>query len=335
MASFMRTIISGTRGALTMAEPMDDDIWNNALEWHSAQQQDDCDWDGFTAWLEADARHRAAFDEVALLEDSLARACPALQSILPSDSDEATAKKSVWRNPWAGLGAGAAAAAIALLAVPMLATGGGQIAYQTGPSQTRSIDLADGSHVQLAAASSLVMGKGGVREMTLKGTAWFDIPHNPSRTLVIHAGDFRVTDIGTKFEMDSTDHNLRVAIAEGAVSIASDSLPQPVRLKAGQRFMTVADLDIAEIGPVDPRDVGSWRQGRLVYQNAPLSLVAADINRYAPTKVSVDPAIAGRRFSGVLSIGDGSALVGNLQQFMGLSARKQGDGVRLAARDGR
>jgi len=126
MASFMRTIISGTKGgALTMTEPMDDDIWNNALEWHSAQQQDDCDWDGFTAWLEADARHRAAFDEVALLEDSLARACPALQSILPSDSDEAAGKKSVWHNPWAGLGAGAAAAAIALLAVPMLATGGG------------------------------------------------------------------------------------------------------------------------------------------------------------------------------------------------------------------
>jgi len=315
-----------------MEPAMEDDIWGAAVRWHAEQEREDCDWDAFTAWLEADDRHRLALDEVALLDDQIVRVRPVIAQSLPPL--EAEPRGTGFSRRWAGLGIAAATAAVAAVTLPMLGTGGGQIAYNTAPGETRSIELADGSRVQLAAASSLTMAKGDVHEMTLKGAAWFDIPHNPARSLVIHAGNFRVTDIGTKFEVNSNEDSLRVAVAEGSLTVASESLPRPISLEGGQRFVAARNLDLAEVTQFDNRDVGSWRHGRLVYRDAPLALVAADISRYAPTKVVVDPAIAGRRFSGVLSIGDGSGLVGNLQQFMGLAAHKEGDRIRLVARHG-
>ena len=43
-------------------------IEEEAAAWQVASANDDMDWDGFTRWLEADPRHRRAFDEVALAD---------------------------------------------------------------------------------------------------------------------------------------------------------------------------------------------------------------------------------------------------------------------------
>ena len=43
-------------------------IEEEAAAWQVASVNDDMDWDGFTRWLEADPRHRRAFDEAALAD---------------------------------------------------------------------------------------------------------------------------------------------------------------------------------------------------------------------------------------------------------------------------
>ena len=45
-----------------------DRIIEQAAAWHVASSDDAIDWDGFTAWLEADPRHRTAYDEIALTD---------------------------------------------------------------------------------------------------------------------------------------------------------------------------------------------------------------------------------------------------------------------------
>ena len=49
-------------------------------------------------------------------------------------------------------------------------------------------------------------------------------------------------------------------------------------------------------------DIGGWRTGRLVYDGAPLSAVAADLTRATGTRVTVDRAIAARQFTGVIAL---------------------------------
>jgi ferric-dicitrate binding protein FerR (iron transport regulator) len=72
-----------------------------------------------------------------------------------------------------------------------------------------------------------------------------------------------------------------------------------------------------------------------VFRNEPLSLVAGQIGPHAGVTVAVDPAIANRRFSGVLAIGDGSQLVARLGEIMGLAVVPRGAVVHLSAVDSR
>jgi transmembrane sensor len=311
-----------------MEQPMEDRIWDEAATWCIALKQDDCDWDGFTTWLETGPRHREVFEEIALLDDKIMRARTELAKHFPAEIPDAHVV-SPQRRRWIALALGVAAIAAVGITLPMLSNDDSEILYQTGIGQSRLIGLGDGSHIQLASASRLSIWKNERREMTLDGAAVFDIRHDPSRKLILHAGRFDIADIGTRFEVATNDGNLYVAVAEGSLSINGRDLAHPVKLGRGQRFIVAQGFGVGEKGTVDPGDVGSWQSGRLVYQNAPLSLVVADINRYAPTKLFADPKIVGQRFSGVLTIGDGSELAENLQQFMGLSSRREGDHIRL------
>jgi transmembrane sensor len=86
---------------------------------------------------------------------------------------------------------------------------------------------------------------------------------------------------------------------------------------------------LAEMKAVAAADVGSWRRGRLVYSNTPLSIVAADLSRYSGKVVTVDPRIRDQEFTGVLAIGDGSKLFDNIAALMAISYRADPGGVRL------
>ena len=53
---------------MTVLKDIDERLLDEALAWRAALESDDADWDGYTLWLEADARHREAFDQIALTE---------------------------------------------------------------------------------------------------------------------------------------------------------------------------------------------------------------------------------------------------------------------------
>ena len=67
---------------------MSDDIYEAAARWHQAQARDDIDWDAFAAWLDADPRHRDAYDDIALLDEDIDRSRDTIVAMLPAnDSD--------------------------------------------------------------------------------------------------------------------------------------------------------------------------------------------------------------------------------------------------------
>lgn len=310
---------------------MTERIEAEAARWYAAQDGDAMDWEGFTAWLEADPRHRAAFDGVALLGDALDRGRDAIAAHLPANEDAAPEQGGSrrWRWWWGVAGGGAAAAALALvLAVPRESA---PAVYATA-AETRTVALADGARVTLAPRSRLAVSGGPGDRLTLEGAAYFDVPHRPDRTLTVRVGGFEVRDIGTRFAITSASAIARIEVAEGRLAIASDQLARPVELAAGQS----ADADFAEgrvrLGVVAPASVASWRSGQLRYADAPLALVAADIARYGGKPVDVDPALRTRRFSGVLRISDGSKLAATLGAIMAIDVVEDGRGLHLRAR---
>lgn len=300
----------------------DDSIFDQAVEWHLASANDEMDWDGFTSWLESDVRHREAFDRIALADAALIEHRMALA---PEFAEAAPRPASRWPL-WAG---GAMAASLAaLVIVPQLTAPAPQIFVSGGAPQT--IALKDGSQVVLGPRSKLTIAGRDGAQLALQGGAYFAIRHDPGRQLTINAGGLQIGDIGTRFEVQANGASVRVEVSEGQVELRGDSLDAPVKLPAGRRMLLDPEHKVATVASVSPRDVGEWREGRLSYDSAPLSLVAADLARYAGVTVAVPPPLAGRRFSGSLSIHNGDSAVRDLAQLMGLSLARRGSGYRLA-----
>jgi transmembrane sensor len=313
---------------------MNEDRADQAARWFVASHGDDMDWDAFTEWLEADPRHRAEYDAIALLDGDIDRHAPAIEPLVAPAPAAAPAAAAAPRRRLLRTAAGIAAVFAVVLAFAMLpllrGPAGRDVIFRAPPDRNRDVAIND-VHIALAAGSVLTEVGGDPATLRLDGGGYFDVPHRPGRALAISAGDYTVRDIGTRFEIFATPRSFRVAVAAGQVTVASARLDAPVALSAGKRFTVSGSDDAAELATIAPGDVARWRTGQLVYDAAPLALVAAEISRYAGEPVTVDPALADRRFSGTLTIGDGSHLAQTLAEAAGLRLDHAGGALRLAA----
>lgn len=312
----------------------DDTIFAEALRWQAASADDAMDWDGFTAWLEADPRHREAYDAVALGDALLAEHRDALCEAFPqAANDDDGAHAAVLRpgRGWMGwAGATIAALLVALLAMPQLMPSPVRT-YATGDT-SRTIALEDGSAVVLAPHSTIAIEGRHEDRIALAGGAWFDIRHDPSRRLAVTAGDVEIGDIGTRFDVQEAQGQVRVAVAEGEVRVRSAGLDRPIRLIEGRGLLYDGSAGSVIVQPVSRDRVGEWRSGRLSYEATPLALVVADLSRYAGVKVTVAQGLRSRQFSGTLVIGDGEAALRDLSQLMDVELRRGDSGLVLDER---
>ena len=304
-----------------------DSIVDTAAGWHAASVGDAMDWDGFTAWLEADPRHAAAYDEVALADALLDEHRGTLRSVETIAANEneptaPTARSRLWLR-WGGTAV--AAALVAMVAIPQFRDPAAT--EYTTEGTARSIALADGSTIRLAPHSRLTVGGRNGEQIALAGGAWFEVRHDPARQMAITAGEVTISDIGTSFDVQATDKQVRVAVAQGTVSVSSPSLESPIALSEGRNLLFDAVAGSARTRTVARDDIGAWRAGRLSYEAAPLSLVAGDLARYAGVTITVAPAIRDREFSGTLAFGNGNTALRDLAQLMGLSLRREPDGA--------
>lgn len=318
---------------MTVQQDIDERLLEEALAWHDALGRDDADWDDYTLWLEADPRHRLAFDRVALTErivedriDEVRR----LRAIEPRSAQVGSSSRRAWI--FGSMAAGAAAVALAV-GVPLLRQTPDTV-YATGRGETRHLALGQGVSIDLAPSTRLVEKGGDATALELAhGEAYFVVTHDPGRQLAIEAGDHTVTDIGTTFGVNLSAHSVSVAVADGTVSVIP-AKGDATTVGAGQRLFARRDGGAARVVSVASGDVGSWRRGRLVYNETPLGVVAADISRYSDKAVTVDPAIRDRPFSGVLAIGDGKRLLENLSALTGLPYEVRGDSARIGTAAG-
>lgn len=301
-----------------------DIIADAAAAWHAASLHDDMDWDGFTAWLEADPRHRTAYDEVALADALAVEHAPA--PVIAANDDEAapSAAPRWWR--WGG--AAIAASLLALVVAPQIMPPA-SVVYAT-EGQSRTVALKDGSRIVVAPHSRLEVGGRHQDRLALSGGGWFDIRHDPARAMEIRAGELTISDIGTSFDIQASAGRVRVEVAEGQVSLVSGRLARPIALAVGHAAEFDGARGTSFVSTVDQGNIGEWREGRLSYDSAPLALVAADLARYAGVQVIIPPALGQRRFSGTLNTGNGETALRDLSQLMGLELGRRGSGFELS-----
>lgn len=287
-----------------------------ALDWAMQTRAPDFDgWDGFTAWLEADPAHAAAYDEVQL---ALGDADAALELLPEPEVAAANDNPPGWfasRRGWLG---GAIAAALVLALTSMLWLSPSGKMYQTEPGETRLIALADGSKVELAGGSRLTLE--GERAARLEaGQALFTIKHNAADPFVLMAGEDRLVDAGTVFDVRLAGQTLDLAVAEGAVIVNPKG--QALRVTAGGRAVR-GEGGRYSLAAVDPNAVGEWSRGRISFENATLAEIAAELSR-ATGKSFASPDAA-TRLSGSIALDQVRADPRALEALLGVRVRSAG-----------
>ena len=183
---------------------------------------------------------------------------------------------------------------------PATASAPEQSAYATGVGTLDSLTLPDGSRVLLGPGSVLTVSAfaGGSREVTLDGEARFSVVHDAAHPFVVHAGSASIRDVGTVFTVHSDrGHMVRVAVVEGTVAVRTSSDSAESTLHAGDRAtIEVGGRIHAERAALSGDDL-AWTTGQLVFRDAPVSQIAADLRRWFGIELRVDPSLATRRLT--------------------------------------
>lgn len=306
-----------------------EDRSKEAIAWYLRLQgdADEATWISFTSWLEADPANRAAFDDVENIDGEVTAALERETRYPVIAFRRKPSVRAPFRAGWlAAAGGIAAVILVALLLRPI--SSDETTVYATGSAETRTIILADGSKIVLNARTSLSVKKDEHRMTTLNyGEAMFQIAHDPTHPFMVRAGDRTIRDIGTVFDVSRNAGILRVVVAEGRVGVSTDPVTREAetQLGAGLELVHHENRNDANIRAVDLADATAWQKGYMIYRNAPLPEIVADLNRYFATPIVIEGK-ASRRFSGALKLDGEYATVARLATFLQLKINRTEDG---------
>jgi transmembrane sensor len=262
---------------------------------------------------------------------------PQPASILRVDRGAAAAPR---RRRWSALGVGAlAAAAVLTIAAIALWRSRGveeQASFAgrsviTGVGQRDSLHLPDGTVIQIGPDSRLTVEAGyaaGRREIRLEGKAYFAVPHDASRPFIVRSGQAVIQDLGTEFAVEQLPADrVRVVVLSGVVALrAADAPDSSVELREGD----VGELQpprrlVVERRTATPDDV-AWKQGRLVFRNASLATVRAELKRWYGIELRTeDPGLDSRRLSAEFAGEPADQVLRAIALSLGAALERRGD----------
>lgn len=180
-----------------------------------------------------------------------------------------------------------------------------QADVMTGTGEPRTITLMDGSTVEMSAESAIAihLTPGERRIKLLRGEAFFQVAADATRPFVVEANKGTTTALGTAFDINLTGQDTRVVVTEHAVMVASEDGGRAHRLFEGQQISYDPDgrVNAPEMADIDTAT--AWRQGRIIFEDRPLSSVVEQIDRYVPGRIVIPQSdLANRRISGSLDL---------------------------------
>lgn len=338
---------SGNQGApRTETSPQEDAaFWDSRLRSPACT---DADRAAFAEWRDRAPANAEAYEALQGALGSLHAAFD-FSAELRSMRDRALEHRPTprWRMAAAiAVSAGLAGAALFLPVGPspergLQVSSAGASAFQTGVGERLTVTLADGSAVTLNTRSRVEVNYAAARRdvKLVSGQAIFEVAKDRSRPFVVTAGTRRVTALGTVFEVRLDGEKVKVTMLEGKVAVEPtrptvlQTLVGPEReLVTGEQL--VADLDAlgSSVSRTDPQAATSWRQGRVVFVDTPLTEAVAEMNRYSATPILVgDASLARFKVNGMFLTNQPLSFVGAVTAYYPIEARADSRGATVLA----
>ena len=158
-----------------------------------------------------------------------------------------------------------------------------QADHLTVVGERQRLQLEDGSKVLLntnSAFSSTINDQQRVARL-YQGEAFFEVVANRGQPLEIDAGPVKASVRDTAFAVRYLDGVAQVQVQRGDVDLRATRDDARIRLSAGES-VRIGPNGFDRPARLDAATDLAWVQGRLVFENCPLSQVLAELRRYYP-----------------------------------------------------
>ena len=327
--------------------PDQDEVLLEAARWIVRVEEGDFspkEAEAFKAWRKADVRHNQAYVDLKQLWDDIpatslgAGVAPAATN---DDEKGPMPRKRHWGRWAVGSLVGAAAAVFVAVLIPQTVNSPAEH-YSTDLAQISEIGLSDGSVATLGPKSTVkVTYSSDERRLELSsGEAYFEVAKAPERPFIVDAGNSIVRVVGTKFNVNRGENSVRIAVLEGIVQVRGRPrgafAPSHETLHKGDQAQIVTSpggytriFKSTNAGEFDKLgfSAAAWREGWLVYEDAKLSDIVADLNRYyAPGITLAPPALGETRITASFKATRIPEFVNSIDKLFPVTVGKSSDG---------
>ena len=158
-----------------------------------------------------------------------------------------------------------------------------QIEVMTSLNEKKEVTLPDGSIITLNEQSQLTYQSDfEVRTVNFQGEGFFEIAKNPDKPFTVENTQTKVTVLGTKFNVSTSEDNsaIEVAVVEGKVRVEEIEDPENfVELTSNELGVhQLADNKLIKV-KTNAKNKIAWNTMVLSYDEIPLDIVIADLEK--------------------------------------------------------
>lgn len=206
-----------------------------------------------------------------------------------------------------------------------------KLVVRTGYGQTKTVKLPDGTTVQLNANSEISYpkkwDKDHIREVWIEGEAFFSVSHlhksglvTPGQRFIVHAKKVNIEVLGTTFNVKQRRESIKVVLVTGKVSMGITSLGKSLIMKPGELAEYDESKNSIVRSLISPPDDTSWKEGKLQFENTPVTEVFKYIeDTYGYKVILLDPEIGNKKLSGTFATSNEQTLLKALSKTLGIS----------------
>lgn len=179
------------------------------------------------------------------------------------------------------------------------------IEYNSEKGSVSTVHLEDGSDIWLSSGTSLVLDKNKNGETTarLNGEAYFNLVSNPNRKFTVDLGQFKVRDIGTRFNIRAyqSEQTISTALVLGQIDLMNNSGKSFLTVKPGEFVQYDKSNNKFSVNQKDPSIVTAWKDGKFVFIDKPLSEICRELENWYNIEIHIeDQKLANTRYTSVV-----------------------------------
>jgi transmembrane sensor len=184
--------------------------------------------------------------------------------------------------------------------------------HRTGTGEQRHLTLAGAVSVDLNTQTSIALrteDQGPGIEL-ISGETAVAVGGSATKPFVVVAAGGRMTASEASFNVRRDGPSVRLTCIDGEVAVECKG--RALTLRASQQAIYDGE-GLGEVVSIDPATVTAWRDGMLVFRDAPLVRVIEEVNRYRPGRIILlDSALGQRLVTARFEIGRLDTVMGQI-----------------------